>query len=464
MNPNIHPSAEQIKGFHDKRLAAQEGLQVWRHFRECGQCHQILKDYIATARGTTVPQTIVAANFENNALHLDYDTMIEPYVRGLLDSYEITEVEHHISECSRCSQEVRSLKAFANRLGPFLEPARSSYTGQIRRLPIQIKHIPWQYAGVAICLVILLSTGLIFMRYQVTRDEMAKNGITRNKGMGSGLSPSPVPSPSITYENHANPNATPKPSGNKTISVKTLSTDKKRKRRQTNSVEPLYPTPPRIETGLGEALQAMHLRVPVDSLAKLIDDSSKAVRSGDDPSNYQPSEMNPTGRVIESDRPTLTWASIHDAKAYRVLISILGGNLVHQSPSLSNNSYQLAIPLKRGEKYIWQVEVELSDGSMKLLPSNQEPEARFAVIESKIKEAIDDARTSKSFLELGIHFANAGLINEAENAFLSYLNDHPASAKARELLDKLRKAKKQLGNSSNPNTHNPFPTRENPAQ
>ena len=149
----------------------------------------------------------------------------------------------------------------------------------------------------------------------------------------------------------------------------------------------------------------------------------------------------PVGKVIESARPQFRWKTLDHAESYVVSVYDANFNKVAESPPLKQNSWT-SITLKRGNVYHWQVTAQRGGEEIRS-PARPAPDARFKVIDSIAAGEIDTAKRNfgNSRLVLGIAYANAGLLDEAEREFQALLKKNPNSEAVRRLLNKIRSAK-----------------------
>lgn len=151
---------------------------------------------------------------------------------------------------------------------------------------------------------------------------------------------------------------------------------------------------------------------------------------------------NPIGRIVESDRPQFRWRPLKDAESYVVSIYDADFNKVAESPALRQPNWTAALRLKRGVVYQWQV-TAVKDGQEIKSPVRPAPDAKFKVVDGAAANDIAAAKrqAGTSNLLLGILYANAGLLDEAERKFRTLLNQNPKSKVARKLLNKVRSAR-----------------------
>jgi hypothetical protein len=92
-------------------------------------------------------------------------------------------------------------------------------------------------------------------------------------------------------------------------------------------------------------------------------------------------------------------------------------------------------PLKRGRIYSWQVKA-LKEGQEFKSPRPPAPEAKFRILDqTKADELVQAQRAyASSHLTLGLLYAQAGLLDEAEQEFQALEQSNPDSAIVRQLL------------------------------
>ena len=128
-----------------------------------------------------------------------------------------------------------------------------------------------------------------------------------------------------------------------------------------------------------------------------------------------------------------------DAESYRVDVFDDGFNKVASSPSVKSVEWQLNVPLHRGGVYRWQV-TAMVNGEEVRSPVRPAPDAKFKVLDAVKADHLADARAryGRSHLLLGILYADAGLMPEAERELQILISKNPDSAAARRLLEKVK--------------------------
>jgi hypothetical protein len=154
-------------------------------------------------------------------------------------------------------------------------------------------------------------------------------------------------------------------------------------------------------------------------------------------SNNQPefSVLEPTGSVSLTDRPAFRWSEMEGATGYVVEVYDDQFKLAASSPQLTTRSWTIPQPLPRGKVYSWQVKA-IKDGQEITWPRPPAPQAKFRILDQSKANELARARRaySSSHLTLGLLYADAGLLREAEHEFRLLLRANPNSPLARTLL------------------------------
>jgi hypothetical protein len=151
------------------------------------------------------------------------------------------------------------------------------------------------------------------------------------------------------------------------------------------------------------------------------------------------SVIEPAGIVLMSDRPAFRWSRFEGASDYVVEIYDEQFKLVMSSPQITTLSWAVTQPLPRGRVYSWQVKA-VKDGQETTVPRPPAPQAKFRVIDQNKANELAKAKHAfgSSHLTLGLLYAEAGLLREAENEFRLLQKANPQSEIVRKLLRQLR--------------------------
>jgi hypothetical protein len=194
--------------------------------------------------------------------------------------------------------------------------------------------------------------------------------------------------------------------------------------------------PPAYRNMLKEAL--MNRRIERSSQLNGLNRSSSPLKSTDKQGN-EFSVTEPVGKVLMTDKPTFRWSSMEGASAYVVEVYDDQFNLVVASPQLTSNSWTAQRSLSRGRVYSWQVKA-IKDGQEFTSPRPPAPQARFRVLDqAKANELMKAKRAyPSSHLALGLLYAEAGLLDEAERELRLLQKANPGSEVARSLLSQIQ--------------------------
>jgi hypothetical protein len=143
----------------------------------------------------------------------------------------------------------------------------------------------------------------------------------------------------------------------------------------------------------------------------------------------------PVGVVISSSRPTLRWQPLDGAVSYTVSVFDSNFNRVAKSDPQSETIWLVPLSLRNGNVYSWQV-TALRDKQEITSPVAPAPRAQFKIVEIERLNEIASVRKQRprSALALGVVYARAGLLDEAEREFRALSNDNPQSKVAKRLL------------------------------
>jgi hypothetical protein len=143
--------------------------------------------------------------------------------------------------------------------------------------------------------------------------------------------------------------------------------------------------------------------------------------------------LDPLGNVLLSNRPTFRWSGLEGATGYVVEVYDEKFNAVATSPQLTSLTWTTT--LSRGNVYSWQVKA-MKDGQEIKSPRPPAPQAKFRILDQAKANEIANARRSypSSHLTLGLLYAQAGLLREAEQEFRLLQRANPNSDLARNLL------------------------------
>jgi anti-sigma factor RsiW len=159
------------------------------------------------------------------------------------------------------------------------------------------------------------------------------------------------------------------------------------------------------------------------------------------------SEFGPTSPlgVVREIRPRFEWRARPRATGYRVLVVDADLRPVLESPIVTAHEWTAAKDLERARMYTWQV-TAMGEGLPVTAPRPPAAEARFRIVDARTDSALSEAERAgvKSHLVLGVLYAEAGLLDEAQRELTAFARLNPQSEIAADLLRSVSARRDQL--------------------
>jgi hypothetical protein len=163
--------------------------------------------------------------------------------------------------------------------------------------------------------------------------------------------------------------------------------------------------------------------------------------------------IGPVQKIVLTTTPKFTWNPLAGADSYNVKLFDGAYHYISESGPLTTNSWVVprSQALAPGKVYVWKVVaakdgVEVSSNTpAKAAGQGGLSEAKFKVLETTKAREVNRVRKAygKFHLLMGITYARAGLLDEAELEFNALLRANPQSKVAQELLNRVRAARSQ---------------------
>jgi anti-sigma factor RsiW len=149
--------------------------------------------------------------------------------------------------------------------------------------------------------------------------------------------------------------------------------------------------------------------------------------------------LSPIATVVRGTRPVFRWSPHPGARNYVVTIYGPDFDRVLASPTVTDTIWTASSALKPGVTYQWQVTADTTEGPVRA-PAPPAPDARFRIIEAGVRKTLDRdlARAGSSQLLKGLLLAQAGVLDEAEEAFEALHAANPESKRVADLLARVR--------------------------
>ena len=408
-----HLSPAQIENYHEQKLAPTELLVVDDHLAECVECRGLVES--ALNHGAAALYAELAAEAAVGQ-HLSFDQSAA-YVDGLLTGEERRMVEDHLASCAQCAPLAADLRNFRNEIASELDreyrpqgvtegaaPPAGWRDRIVAALPAPFFKIPWW--AYAPALLLLAAAG--WMAWRATSKQTPPQIV--HTSPTPALSPTPDIAPVLARLNDGGASLTLDAEG-----------------RLTGADE----WPPEYQQLAKGALS--NQRAERSPLLASLSRPGSSLMGGDD-EGRRFAVIEPAGKVTLTDRPTFRWSKLDGATGYVVEVYDAQFNPAASSPLLTGASWT-SPPLARGQVYSWQVRA-IRDGKEFIAPRPPAPQARFRILDQATAAEIARARRdyASSHLLLGLLYARAGLIAEAEQEFRARQKANPDSEVARKLL------------------------------
>ncbi|MEW6210745.1 MAG: zf-HC2 domain-containing protein [Acidobacteriota bacterium] len=403
-----HLSTQLLERFRERRLEPQELLALDDHLAACAACREMLRE----TRPLSASLLALRASIENDESALDHlrEDQLMAYAAGKLDEVDRELAESHLESCAACAAQSQKLSV----------GQRADISDQASKPALWARLVAERLSSVrpalriaaAVAMALLVIAVVLWLRSGTERQEIVEHP------------PAPQPSP-------------PQPETPASILLALNDGPKQITLDAQGKLTGLESLSPADQQSVRTALTTEKVFKPA-TLRELIDSSAPSM-GRPDASTF--ALLYPIGKIIASNRPTLRWRPLDGAISYQVTITDPkdGYKEIATSPDLQNTKWTVDRKLERGRIYNWQATARTESGEEKA-PAADAPEAKFKVLErAKLNEI---ARAKKDYagrhLVLGLIYAQAGLIDEAEREFKSLVRDNPQSAVAKNLLRDLR--------------------------
>jgi hypothetical protein len=441
--PATHLSDEEIARYRGRMMPPVALLAADDHLALCDICYGRVSEAQRPDDKLFAASKAFDAAAAGHVTHLTYEQMAA-LVDNQVDDIDREIVQSHLELCRRCEVELKDLRELSSELArPRIaspEPGRSS---SLRGKLISFWRLPALRipALAAAGLVILVLAALVINilrrsdnagpRETVAEREERNGEPTRREAAAVEKAPR-----EITVgpeENDPSRQATEVPAEMRAA----LNDGDSRIALDSQGNLSGVRTDPGDERSIKNALLHGVVNLP-SSLGELRGQSGTLM--GDAGARF--SLLEPVGIVIESDRPVLRWSALEDTESYTVTVYDSNLNQVASSDQLTTNQWAVPMPLPRGHTYIWQVRA-IKNGAEVIAPPPVGSRVKFRVLEQAKVEAIERAKRSKSHLVMGVIYAEAGLLDDAELEFAALVRDNPNSEAARKLLRGVKAAKSE---------------------
>lgn len=392
-----HLTEEQIRAYRERVLAARDLLDVSEHLGSCESCRARVAPPQEVA--SAVSMVKAALRTEAEGVHPGYDEM-EAYVDGTLFASRRSGIEAHARECRSCAASLRELGDLRRELeGSSVRPAPALPPA---RLWNGLAGWKWGLAAAAAAVILVAVV-------------LTRTPARQSQTIAQITAPAvPAQTGSVIHD------------GARLISLG-----------PNGSIQGLD----RLSGPYQALVQRTLAGRRIETAASLTDLSGTGgVLLGTPSAPTRGKLLGPLGTVVEDPQPDFRWQPVAGAR-YRVSVYDPGYNRIAVSPALTAAEWRIPKPLSRGQQYSWQLTVQQKVEFT--LPAPPAPEARFRILSDADEAELARARADwgDSHLVLGILYARAGLLDDAEREIQALRAENPESQQVAALetsLERLR--------------------------
>lgn len=444
-NASVHLSEEELVRYCGRRMPPAELLAADNHLTLCDACYARMgKAQELDEKLMTAGQAFHEAAANHEVTHLTYE-QLAALVDDQLNEIDREIATSHLELCARCETELNDLREVS--AGTAVSPAKAHAPPQRRRPSLRVRFISlWQVpafrlpvgVAAALAIVALLAFLLIIPLRRENAELQAKvaeleqsNGALREQAAAVEKLQGEIAA--VREEN----NRLRQVEAGQDQLLVSLNDAGGRVTLDGQGTLSGVQVAPRYEGIIKRVLQGGGVRLP--ALGDLRGQAGQLM-GGAEPEFKL---LAPVGVVIATDRPTFRWSALEGASSYAVAIYDASLNQVATSNALTTTGWTATAALPRGRTYIWQVRA-MKDGREVVAPPPAGSRIKFKVLEAAKVEEIERAERAqpKSHLVMGVIYAEAGLLDEAEREFAQLLKANPQSAIARRLLQSVRSARR----------------------
>ncbi len=439
-----HLSIDEIERYGGQKMSPAELLLADNHLDGCDACFERLGEQQKISDKLMAASKAFSITDDVEVSHLAYEELAA-LVDHQLDDIDREIAESHLEYCLRCETELKDLRGLVAQMQRTPTPElthinKPSFRGKFMDF--------WQRPAFRIpALATLASVGIVVLAFLLLLPLRRENTELRAKIAELELHNDQLKEQATTIDNLQNEIATLREenirlSGNDSagdLAVIELKDGESRITLDGQGHLAGLQTTPAYEQVVKETLQSGRVKITTP----LTGASGKSGTLMGDPTNPSFRLRVPVNIVIESDRPLFEWQGLNDMATFKVTIFDENLNKIAESEPVNQNQWKVTSALRRGQTYIWQVRASANNQEL-VAPSPGSPRVKFKVLEqAKLAEIENTKKTNgTSHLMMGILYADAGLLNDAEREFNALLRANPQSSVARRLLQSVKAAKR----------------------
>lgn len=412
-----HLTQKQVEAYSQHQLSAAELLSVTDHLGECEVCQRHIdaadEVFLALHAGTLGDDSSTHLTPAETADYLDKN----------LSGESLQVASDHLRTCEQCAFAVEDLRVFRNELAPSLDReyrpatvAAASAGSWRERLASFFRASPVPaFSSAALAVLLLAVMGWLVWRSRSEPEPQVAVAPAPllQPAASPTLQPQP-PAPALTVVAQLN-------DGSRVLSLD-----------QEGKLFGAEDLPANYQSLVKKALATK--RIERSSQLQGLSRPPGTLMSSDN-QKQEFSLIEPAGSVLMTNQPAFRWSRLEGATGYIVEVYDDQFKLVASSPQLTNLSWTTSDGLARGKVYSWQVKA-IKDGQEITSPRPPAPQAKFRILDRVKANELARAKRAygSSHLTLGLLYAEAGLLKEAEGELRLLRKANPNSDVARTLL------------------------------
>jgi hypothetical protein len=461
-----HIPKSLMEQFRDRSLDAAALSAISAHLESCAKCYELFREAFHGKSGNASAWFSLSSESWLKGEHLEYEQIVS-YADGAMDKEDREILDEHLQLCARCSEDVQSFVAHRRQIEPELKIRYAPVEQQVKKP----RFADWRhsfnlslkpaYPVYALLFIGALAISTLLLR----RGDGTRPSIQTDTPL---VKLTPIPSPPVTitptttpaekstvsqrfdgpdksvggssdqHLSQRQPNVDrranqPDPAGQM---IPILDGEKKIFLRDATHLAGLDDAPASIKELVKETLTSGAIQRPaiLDDLAV---ERSATRGNAVNPSSFK--LISPQQTVVIETTPVFKWEPLNGATGYKVQIASKSDWAGISSPNLSPATLEWTPPtrLRRGATYTWVVKATTEKGDL-IVPSSSEPERKFKVLgEGTFNTLKKLKRQTGSRLALGLFYARAGAIVEAERELQLLADGNADSPLVRKWLDQI---------------------------
>lgn len=184
-----------------------------------------------------------------------------------------------------------------------------------------------------------------------------------------------------------------------------------------------------------QALIQQRLSFPAPILA--LQEQRGTLMGSVEPAPFRPEA--PIGTAVRSNRPTLSWTADPESAGYKVTMKDQDAGTLIQSGLLRTTSWTVPRDLEGSHIYVWQIASLHNDNKEVVAPQPPAAPAKFVVLDSAANSKLQ--QLPPSHLVRAVLYANAGLLDDANEELDVVRKANSQSALVQHLLDQVRQTR-----------------------